>query len=48
MCNSLWGLVEWSVAELIWEYLGEKLECQAKEFGLYSGGLLEVFKWMII
>ena len=36
-----------SVAKLTWEQIGEKFECQAKEFGLYIGGLLEVFKQMI-
>lgn len=30
--------------KVVWEQIGEKLECQAKEFGLNSRGLLEVFK----
>lgn len=47
MYNNLWGLVGYSVAKLVWAQIGE-LQCQAKEFGLYSGGLLEVFKWMIM
>lgn len=31
--NSLWRLVDYSVAKMVWEQIGEKLECQAKEFG---------------
>lgn len=38
------GLVDYNVAKVVWEQFGERLECQAEEFGLNSGGLLEVFK----
>lgn len=48
MYNTLQGLVEWSVAKLVWEQIGEELGCQAKEFGLNIGGLLEFFNWMIM
>lgn len=45
--KNLWGLVHSNI-KVVWEQIGEKLECQPKEFGLNSRGLLEVFKWMII
>lgn len=43
--NNLWELVDYMLERwFVWEQIGEKLECQAKEFGLNSEGLLEVFK----
>lgn len=44
--NNLWGLIDCNVAKVVWEQIGERLECQAKEFGLNSGVFLEIFKWM--
>lgn len=44
----MWGLIDCNVARVVWEQIGERLECQAKEFGLNSGVFLEIFKWMIM
>lgn len=35
--SNLWGLVDSNI-RMAWEQIGEKLECQAKEFGLNRGG----------
>lgn len=43
VCNNLQGLVDSNI-KVVQEQIGEKLERQAKEFGLNSRGLLEAFK----
>ena len=41
-CN-LWGLVDYSVAKMVWEQIGEKPDGQVKGFGL----IVEVY-WIFL